>query len=87
MSRLTESAIEEFALMAGVDLRWFPSSRGCESILKAYKNRYLKIINLLIFMICTEYKPRFVLQILNTFTISGAWEPGEPALYLVETKI
>ena len=25
-------------------------------------------------MTCTEYKPRFVLQILNTFTISGDWE-------------
>jgi len=34
----------------------------------------LKIFNLLIFMICMEYKPRFVLQILNTFTISGARE-------------
>ena len=52
----------------------FPHFRGCESILKAYKNLYLKIFNLLIFMICTEYKPRFVLQILNTFTISSAWE-------------
>gem|GEM_PF-2602765 len=52
----------------------FPSGRGCESILKAYKNLYLKIFNLLIFIICREYKPRFVLQILNAFTISGAWE-------------
>ena len=53
----------------------FPMARGCESILKAYKNLYLKIFNLLIFMIYTEYKPRFVLQILNTFTVSLGWAP------------
>jgi len=31
-----------------------PGFSGCESILKAYKNLYLKIFNPLIFMIYTE---------------------------------
>jgi len=84
LSQASENQLKAVQIEVGNDwvryklniLRWLPSSGGCESILKAYKNLYLKEFNLLIFMICTEYKPRFVLQILNTFTISPAWEPS-----------
>jgi hypothetical protein len=44
--------------------------RGCESIVKSHLENIFIVFKLLIFNELQEYKPRFVLQILNTFTVS-----------------
>jgi hypothetical protein len=46
--------------------------RGCESIVKSHLENIFIVFKLLIFKELPEYKPRFVLQILNTFTVSYA---------------
>lgn len=61
---------------SGVRIKPFPRFGECESIVETDSKIFLYFLMHWFFKEALEYKPRFALQILNTFTFSSVWEPA-----------